>query len=84
MSPRRINVSYIARTIGTMLAERGLTKRDLALRLEVSDAYVSGVTTGKKKASPQWADLVANALGLDEEDRRRVHEAAARDIGFRL
>jgi transcriptional regulator with XRE-family HTH domain len=69
---------------GKALDAAGLTQKDLARRLEVSDSYVSAVVTGRKPASPQWVDLVANALNLSESERRKLHRAAAKDLGFKL
>jgi hypothetical protein len=39
---------------------------------------------GRKSVSPQWADLVADAMKLDESARIELHRAAARDAGYKL
>ena len=49
-----------------VLGERGLTQRDLALRLGVSDAAISRVINGSR-ISPYLQREIALVLGEDEE-----------------
>jgi hypothetical protein len=39
---------------------------------------------GRKTVSPEWADLVADALDLDEKACIELHRAAASDAGYKL
>jgi transcriptional regulator with XRE-family HTH domain len=66
------------------LADRRMSQLDLARSLDLSASYVNQAFTGKKKPSARWADLVASALGLSEDERRELHAAAAKDNGFKL
>lgn len=51
-------------TIGDVLAERGITKAELAVRTGVSRAYVSNVIAGKKDISARFAMALEYALGV--------------------
>lgn len=67
-----------------VLRRRNLRQGDVAERMDVSAAYVSSLTTGKKKASPERIDVMSESLSLTSEETRRLHRAAALDAGFRL
>jgi transcriptional regulator with XRE-family HTH domain len=54
--------------------------KDLAKRLAVSSAYLSGVETGDKSPSPTLVDKVADALRVDIATRRNLHRLAAESM----
>lgn len=66
------------------LAGRRMLQADLAKQLGRSAAYTNQVMTGRKKASPEWVDLIAGSLNLTDAERQRLHVAAATDHGFKL
>jgi transcriptional regulator with XRE-family HTH domain len=66
------------------LEEKGLSQKTLADELNVSQAYVSALTSGRKTMSPGTADKIATALALSPTETTSLHRAAARDQGFRL
>jgi len=70
--------------LGAILASRGMTQSSLAQDLGVSSAYISATMTGRKAVSPQRLDDIAGCLSLEEEERVRLHRAAARAQGFRI
>ena len=61
-----------------------MSQRELADRVGASPSYLNQVMTGRKKPDADWANLVANALGFQDEQRKRLHYAAAKDLGFDL
>lgn len=70
--------------LAEQLARRHLRQADLARATSSTPGWVNKTMTGAKAASPGWADLIADVLGLGPEERRRLHYAAARDAGFKL
>jgi len=66
------------------LDARGWTQKELATRLDVSQAYVSALVSGKKPLSPPTANRVAGAMALSGAESVALHRAAARDQGFQL
>lgn len=66
------------------LAARGMTQSKLALTLGKSPAYINQVVKAKKRPSPEWVDLIADTLEVDDKARRALHRAAALDRGFKL
>jgi len=61
-----------------------MTQSDLAESLGRSPSYTNQVMTGRKGASPEWVELVADTLRLSKADRRKLHFAAAKDQGYQL
>ncbi len=78
------NTRHFASTVSTVLAGRGMTQTALAQAVGASPAYVNHLMTGYRRPTANWADLVANALGVDEDMRTALHKAAAKDLGFKL
>lgn len=64
------------------LAQRRMTQLDLARSVGTSRSYTNQTMSGRKGASPQWVNLVAESLGLSAEERVKLHTAAARDAGY--
>lgn len=62
----------------------GATQVDLANSAGISQPYLNQMMTGRKKPSPEWVDIIASTLNLNEEKTRELHLAAARDLGFKL
>ncbi len=74
----------LAASLGDILAERGLSQASAAARANISQPYFNQVAKGRRRASAEWIETVANALGLGEEERAELHRAAARDHGFKI
>jgi len=70
--------------LARQLAKRGTNQRTLAFSVGTTPSYVNHVIAGRKMASPQFADKVADTLGLPKAERVGLHRAAARDAGFKL
>lgn len=71
-------------SVSSALTEARMTQPELADSIGASTAYVNQMITGRKRASPEWVDLVATALDLSERKRVDLHRAAAKDHGFKL
>lgn len=67
-----------------LLKKRGLTQTQTAQAVGNSQAYVNQIVTGARRASPEWLELIAKVLDLSDDEKRRLHRAAARDYGFRI
>lgn len=57
---------------------------ELAGHLQRSESYISQIKTGLKNAGPKAVDKIADALGAPDEERARMHLAAAKDAGFKI
>ena len=77
------NTSFGA-SVSNTLAGANLTQTDLATMTSRSPAYVNQTLTGRLKASPEWVNLVADALKMKEQQRLNLHRAAARDAGYEI
>lgn len=74
----------IGSAMSVSLASNSMTATSLAAGMGISRSYVSQVMTGSKHASPHWIDLVVRTLNLSEEDRIKLHRAAALDAGYKI
>ena len=79
---KRRNQNEFGSAVSGILRKESSTQAWLAKEADLSQAYVSDVLNGRRSASGKWADLVADALKLQEEERRKLHILAARDNGF--
>lgn len=61
-----------------------VTQTEISAALGTSTAYVSQLATGVKTPKPETIDKLASAMSLDETATRKLHAAAAKDMGFRL
>jgi DNA-binding Xre family transcriptional regulator len=66
------------------LDSRGITASALADAVGVTGATVSHFNTGERKPNADWVDLICNTLELSTWDRAVLHQAAARDCGFKI
>lgn len=71
-------------TLKDILSQRGLSQNYAATASGVSQPYVNQVMNGRRKASPEWIDLISAALRVSREERVRLHRAAAHDHGFKI
>lgn len=74
----------VGASLGDILSERGISQAAAAARAEMSQPYFNQVVKGRRLASADWIDTVANALGLGRKERAELHRAAARDHGFKI
>jgi cyanate lyase len=83
---RRLNAASceFGSAVADALAERQMSQLDLASTLGKSLAYTNQTLTGRKSASPQWVNLVAEALRLSSAQRAHLHRAAAKDQGYEI
>lgn len=71
-------------SVSSILKSRGMTQEQLAEATGMSQSYTNQIITGRKTASARWADLVADTLSLTEQERTKLHTAAAKDNGFKI
>jgi transcriptional regulator with XRE-family HTH domain len=74
----------VGTSLGDILSGRGLSQASAAARANISQPYFNQVVKGRRLASADWIDTVANALDLDDAEREKLHRAAARDHGFKI
>lgn len=70
--------------VSAALTERRMSQHDLADAVGKSVAYTNQTMTGRKSASPQWVNLVAETLKLTTKERAALHRAAAKDQGYEI
>jgi hypothetical protein len=68
--------------LSVSLAERQMTQSDLATAANRSPSYTNQVMSGRKGASPEWVNLIADTMKLSKQERQKLHAAAARDHGY--
>lgn len=76
--------SAFGKALNEQLARTNLKQSDLARAAGVSPSYVNRLMTGESKVSPDWADLIADTLKLQHDERIKLHTAAATTWGFKL
>lgn len=86
MSERRSSSSTkFGQEVQSLLAGTTMSQTALAQAMGKNPVHFNHVVTGRySRPTASWADLVANTLGVSDEDRYRLHLAAARDQGFKL
>lgn len=70
--------------LSALLSARGVSQYAVAKASSTSQGYLNQVVSGERRASAEWLDTIADALGLSEEERLKLHRAAARDHGFKI
>ena len=82
---RRLPIdSAFGTALSMLLAGREMSQSTLARKMGKSIAYLNQTMTGVKKAQPGFVDLVADALSLPPEQRAALHQAAAKDKGYKI
>jgi transcriptional regulator with XRE-family HTH domain len=82
------------RALRVLRAAKGLQQRDVALRAELDQSYVSLIESGKRKASPEAISALARALEVpvsifellaaDDSELRGIKASQARELGRAL
>lgn len=67
-----------------LLSSRSTSQYAAAKVANTSQSYLNQVVNGERLASAAWLDTIATALGLTDEERAKLHRAAARDHGFKI
>jgi transcriptional regulator with XRE-family HTH domain len=75
---------HFSNELNKILSQSNVSQSALSRELGVSRAYVSYLATGKKQPSAERADEIADAVKASDEDRTKLHVAAARDLGFKI
>ena len=81
MNSKRTN---FGEAVSSHLADRSMSQTALAQSAGMNAAYLNHTITGYRRPTASWTDLVANALQLDDNQRKALHKAAAKDNGFNL
>lgn len=69
--------------LADQLARHSMRQSDIAKTAGVSQAYVSQLANSSS-VSPQWVDIIAAATHASEDERQKLHQAAARARGYRV
>jgi transcriptional regulator with XRE-family HTH domain len=72
------------KTLSKILRTRKISQYSAAAASDTSQPYFNQVANGRRTPSADWLNLVANALGLSDEERVKLHRAAAKDHGFEI
>jgi cyanate lyase len=73
MGRRTPNSTAFGAAVSNVLAERQMSQFDLAQAVGKSPAYTNQTMTGRKHASPEWVNLVAETLNLSAKERVALH-----------
>lgn len=79
---RRKPKTEIGEALGASLTTYGVSQNTLATRTGVSQSYINQLVTGNKLPSGAWINLIADTVGLSNEERAALHRKAARSHGF--
>lgn len=66
------------------LAAAVTTQSAVSRDMGIARPYLNKVIGGDELPSPKWLDIVSTGLNLNDEQRRELHRAAARDHGFKI
>lgn len=69
--------------LAEQLARHSLRQSDIARANGVTAAYISRLANSAS-VSPEWVDLIADTMNASDEERARLHVAAARAKGYRI
>lgn len=83
-SRRSPHDSNFGTAVSDMLTAAKMNQRELAAVSGKTLSYVNQTLTGNKHVSPAWADFIADIFNASAADRMRLHQAAARDVGYKL
>lgn len=83
MSSKSYN-THFGTAVSNRLAAGQLTQATVAASAGTTVSYLNQTMTGRKRPSPQWADLIADVLNMNSQERANLHAAAAMDHGFKL
>ena len=84
MRHRNTTYNNFGEVVSSALAASSSTQSELAAKLNTHPVYVNRLMTGDREPSAKWANLVAHALKLSEEQRIALNRAAAKDNGYAL
>ena len=82
MTGRKRYDTEFGASVSTALAEAKTTQNQLATDIGASPSYLNQMMTGRKVPTPKWVNLVADTLRLQEDRRKMLHSAAAKDAGY--
>lgn len=66
------------------LNKRQVRASHLASSTGSTRSYISHLMNGRKGASPEWCDRIADKLKLSKEERMELHRAAAESMGYKI
>lgn len=78
------NSNNFGASVSKLLAEAQTTQSAIANVANISQPYFNQMVTGRRIPAPEWIDIIADALKVNEKKRLELHLAAAKDYGFKL
>ena len=82
--PKSRKPKEAAKLIREIVASSGSSQTQTANSIGVSAAYLSHLVTGYRTPSPSTIDAIAAELNLTPVQTVQLHQAAARDHGFKI
>ena len=73
-----------SKELQTILHSLGITKADVARRLNCSQMHVGNLVRGTRQATPGLINALSHSLLLSPRHKARLHRAAALDRGFEV
>ena len=56
----------VGETLSEILADRGLSARDLALQVDIEEQHINDIIAGRRMVSDAYAEALERALGIDK------------------
>lgn len=69
-------LSNFGKLLRKLRVDYGLTMRDIALKLNVSSSYISGIENGRMEVSSNFIQNLAKCFNLTKEELNTFQEAA--------
>ena len=67
-----------------ILTTSKITQTEASARMGISAAYLSDIKQGKRSPTPEIIQLLTDVFALTRKQSTALHEAAARDKGFKV
>ena len=74
--------SVFSASVRKRLTEAGLSSAQFAALIGKSQSFVSQMTNGAYRPSPEWVNRLADLFKLNEDERFNLHMDACIDRGF--
>ena len=82
--PKRRKPKEAPKLIRAIVASTGMSQKQTATSIGLSAMYLNHLVTGYRTPSPNTIDTMAVALNLTPVQTVQLHQAAARDHGFKI
>jgi hypothetical protein len=85
MCSKKHPITNFGQEVTSLLSAHSMSQAALARAMGKAPGHLNHKIYARySRPTASWAELVANALDLPDEERYRLHLAAAKDSGFKL